>query len=128
MPLFRHIDLYIRTDLPIYVSILPHDIEHSRSRNPIVRKHWVLNDVELEQTLAKDHDDWAPLSLAAKEGHEPIVRLLIDKSNVNTNDNTARTPLSLAAEERTLYHCDDIAQPDSRDYCSTPLSTAVSND
>ena len=74
-----------------------------------------------------------PLSKAAEEGHEAVVRLLLsrDAVAVDSQDNEGQTPLSWAAERgkeavvRLLLSRDDVAV-DSRDNeGQTPLSLAA---
>jgi ankyrin repeat protein len=51
---------------------------------------------------SKDEDGRTPLSWAAKEGHEAVVKLLLAISTieVNSKDKNGQTPLSYAVEER----------------------------
>ncbi|KFY29889.1 hypothetical protein V493_02217 [Pseudogymnoascus sp. VKM F-4281 (FW-2241)] len=74
-----------------------------------------------------------PLLLAAKDGHEAVVKLLLEKQGVepNSKDNNSQTPLSLAAESGygavvRLLPAKDSVDPDPKDsYGQTPLSWAV---
>ncbi|KAH7142275.1 ankyrin repeat-containing domain protein [Fusarium sp. MPI-SDFR-AT-0072] len=74
-----------------------------------------------------------PLSRAAENGHEAIVKLLLAKTSANTEDTIGRTPLSWAAMNghdtvamAILSH--PSVDPDQEDhYGSTVLSIAVRN-
>jgi ankyrin repeat protein len=80
----------------------------------------------------------SPLSFAAANGHEEVVKLLLDKDRVNPDSAASgnykgRTPLSFAAENgheevvKLLLDKDEI-NPDSRDSSGqTPLSFAATN-
>ena len=48
----------------------------------------------------KDDHGHSPLSYTAKEGHEPVVKILVtrDDIEVNTKDDHGRSPLFYAAE------------------------------
>ena len=88
---------------------------------------------------SKDDYSQTPLSRAAEEGHEVVVRLLLSRDDVaaDSRDNEGRTPLSWAAEfswaaeagkeavVRLLLSRDDVVS-DSRDIDGrTPLSRAA---
>ncbi|KAL6797092.1 ankyrin repeat-containing domain protein [Trichoderma sp. SZMC 28012] len=74
-----------------------------------------------------------PLSWAAKNGHETVVKLLIDKgAEIESQDNGEQTPLSLAAENghETVVGLllEKGAKAESRDKRDrTPLSLATKN-
>jgi len=81
----------------------------------------------------KDEDGRTPLSWAAEEGHEGVVRLLLERDDVDVNskDERDRTPLSWAAAEgqegvvRLLLEREDV-EADSKDVVGdTPLSDAA---
>ncbi|KAJ5766975.1 ankyrin repeat domain-containing protein 50 [Penicillium nucicola] len=75
----------------------------------------------------------APLHWAAKQGHESIVKLLLDREDIKPDleNNRYRTPLSLAAEQGHLPVVDLLLRqnevnPNSKDYYDqTPLSFAA---
>ena len=79
-----------------------------------------------------DDEGNTPLSLAAIEGHEPIVKLLLNRQDVNPDkpDNEGRTPLWWAASQghelvvRQLLSREDVNPdvPDNHDV--TPLCDA----
>ena len=82
---------------------------------------------------SKDCYYQTPLSRAAEEGHEAVVRLLLSRDDViaDSRDNRGRTPLSWAAERgqeivvRLLLSRDDVTA-DFRDTSGqTPLSWAA---
>jgi ankyrin repeat protein len=83
---------------------------------------------------AKNDDGWAPLHLAAHEGHKEIVELLIAKgANVNAKVKYGRTPLFYAAHEGHKEIAElliasgaDVNATD--DGGKTPLDWAISND
>lgn len=81
----------------------------------------------------EDGNGRTPLSWAIEEGHETIVRMLIERGNVNPDSvgECGRTPLSRAAQGghktivRTLLERDNV-NPDSVDtFGRTPLSWAA---
>ncbi|RAH83128.1 ankyrin [Aspergillus japonicus CBS 114.51] len=75
---------------------------------------------------AADMLGWTPLSWAAKEGHEGVVRTLLAKgATPDLADAMGRTPLFLAAEViRTLLEY-SVAELDAADMLDqTPLSRA----
>jgi Ankyrin repeats (3 copies)/Ankyrin repeats (many copies) len=90
-----------------------------------------------DDSLADSRDSYGrtPLSLAARSGHESIVRLLVDRDDVEVDSRDSlygQTPLSRAAGSghesivRLLVDRDDV-EVDSRDslYGQTPLSRAA---
>ena len=87
-------------------------------------------DVEL-----KDEDGRTPLSWAAAEGHEGVVRILIKQHDVdiNANDEGGQTPLSWAAKNgheavvRLLVERNDIDINAKGKYGRTPLLWAAKN-
>ena len=81
----------------------------------------------------KDSSGRTPLSWAAAWGHEVVVRLLVERDDVeaDSKDQYGRTPLSRAAESRhegvvrLLVERDDV-EADSKDqFSQTPLSWAA---
>ena len=59
--------------------------------------HMVVGEAVVQ--LAKDGDDWTPLYVAAKGGHEAMVQQLLEKgADVNAKDRYDRTALHMAAE------------------------------
>jgi ankyrin repeat protein len=89
----------------------------------------------MHEVDSKDKDyGQTPLSLAAENGHEAVVRLLVDtgKADIDSKSNSGRTPLSLAAQrghEAVVRLLVDTgkADIDSKDteYGQTPLSLAA---
>jgi len=83
----------------------------------------------------KDIYGRTPLSWTAKNGHESVVKLLLEKYNVDqdSKDSMGRTPLSLAAENGreevvTLLLAKDGVDVNAMDkYGQTPLSWAAAN-
>ena len=83
----------------------------------------------------KDDCGLTPLSWAAREGHEAVVRLLVKKDNIDINakDNEGRTPLILAAYNgheavvRLLIERDDIDINVKDDEGVTPFIWAACN-
>lgn len=81
----------------------------------------------------KDEYGRTPLSLVAEEGHEAVVRLLVERDDVeaDSKDKYGRTPLSFAAEEghkavvRLLVERDDVEADLKNKNGRTPLSWAA---
>jgi ankyrin repeat protein len=79
---------------------------------------------------SKDHRGRTSLSWAAGEGHEEVVRLLVERDDVeaDSKDDNDRTPLSWAAENgheatvRLLVERDDVEANLEDEYGKTPLS------
>ena len=84
---------------------------------------------------AKYKDGWTPLSLAARDGYEAILKSLLDSGIVDADSKNGegRTPLSLAAENGQkavlkLLLDSDIVDTNSKDREGrTPLSWAAEN-
>jgi ankyrin repeat protein len=84
---------------------------------------------------SKDSSGQTPLSWAAENGHEAVVKLLLAKDGVDLNSKhrSGQTPLSWAAENGReavvkLLLAKDGVDPDSKDSSSrTPLSWATQN-
>jgi ankyrin repeat protein len=82
---------------------------------------------------SKDEYGRTPLSLVAEEGHEAVVRLLVQREDVaaDSKDKYGRTPLSFAAEEgheavvRLLVERDDVEADSKNKNGRTPLSWAA---
>lgn len=80
-----------------------------------------------------DRNKSSPLHWAAKMGHDPIVKMLLDRDDIEPDleNNRSRTPLSFAAERGHLPIVDLLLQqknvnPNSKDYYDrTPLSFAA---
>ena len=78
------------------------------------------DDVEVD---TKDDRGHSPLSYAAEEGHEPVVKILVmwDDIEVNTKDDHGCLPLSYAAEHvnqavvKILVTWDDV-EVDTKDH------------
>ena len=94
-----------------------------------------LNDFLSQGVMADSRDGFGrtPLSWTAGEGHETIVRMLLERDDVNpdSTDENGQTPLSWASENgheavvRILLERDDV-NPDSADKIGqTPLSWAA---
>jgi hypothetical protein len=84
---------------------------------------------------SKDGAGRTPLSYAAENGHEAVVRLLVEREDVeaDSEDRLGRTPLSSAARNgheavvRLLVEREDV-EADSKDrFNGTPLSCAAEN-
>ena len=81
----------------------------------------------------KDGDGRTPLSYAAEGGHESVVKLLVERDEVeaDSKDNRCRTPLSRAAERgheavvKLLVERDDVEADSKGDAGQTPLSWAA---
>ncbi|KAK3986791.1 ankyrin repeat domain-containing protein 17 [Cladorrhinum sp. PSN332] len=81
----------------------------------------------------RDGWGWTPLSLAANEGHEAIVKLLLGtgKVDIDAKDEQGRTTLSLAAERgreaivKLLLGTNKIDVDPKDEYGRTPLSLAA---
>jgi ankyrin repeat protein len=84
---------------------------------------------------SKDSDGWTPLSWAAGNGHEAVVKLLLAEDGVNPDfkDNIGQTPLSWAAKNGheavvKLLLAENGINPDFKDIIGqTPLSWAAKN-
>ncbi|RKK26885.1 hypothetical protein BFJ67_g16416 [Fusarium oxysporum f. sp. cepae] len=99
--------------------------------------HWRKGDVEklegMVDLLIKDKGGWMPLGLAAENGHEAIVKLLLDTDKVDPDakDEDGWTPLSRAAKKGheavvKLLLSTDKVDPDAKHWVSlTPLLLAA---
>jgi ankyrin repeat protein len=95
-------------------------------------EQWIDKKYEIDQ---RDLSGRTPLSWAAENGHEAIVKVLLDtgKVDVDSKDSCGRTPLSLAAENRQEAIFKQLLDTgkvdvDSKDSRSrTPLSLAAEN-
>ncbi|RYP02653.1 hypothetical protein DL764_005698 [Monosporascus ibericus] len=100
--------------------------------NEAVVQHLLEKGADLK---SKDKDSQMPLSWAAQNGHEAVVKQLLDTSKVDidSKDNDSRTPLSMAANNGheaivKLLLATGNVDVDSKDiYGRTPLSMAVEN-
>jgi len=99
----------------------------------------LLELVKQDDVMADSKDDMygqTPLSWAAENGHEAVVKLLVERGDVNADskDNCGRTPLSWAARNgheavvKLLVERDDV-KADLKDnkYGQTPLLWAAEN-
>jgi ankyrin repeat protein len=82
---------------------------------------------------SKDDRGRTPLSWVAAQGHEAVVKLLVERDDVpaDSKDRDGRTPLSWAAEGghetvvKLLVERDDVAADSKDRYGQTPLSRAA---
>jgi hypothetical protein len=90
------------------------------------------DDVEVD---SKDNSGRTPLTWAARNGHETVVKLLLAKNGVDpdSKDNSGRTPLTWAARNGheavvKLFLAKDGVDPDSKDkFGQTPLWWAAAS-
>ena len=92
---------------------------------------WLLyNCAELN---SRDENGQTPLSWAAVNGHEAVVKLLLSRDDVaaDSQDKNGQTPLSLAAKNgheavvKLLLSRDDVVADSQNEYGRTPLSWAA---
>ena len=115
---------------------------------PTLRDTWLLRvaaegqEVVVQQLLdngaelnSKDMNGRTPLSWAAENGHEAVVKLLLGRDDVaaDSQDTYGQTPLSWAAEKgheavvKLLLGRDDVAADSQDTYGRTPLFWAAEN-
>jgi ankyrin repeat protein len=96
----------------------------------LLLEEWVSRQYDLDQY---DFSGRTPLSWAAENGHEAVVKLLIgcDKVDVDSKDKSGRTPLSWAAENgeevvvKLLVETGKVDVDSKDNFGQTPLARAV---